>query len=96
MTGRRCLAIGRHAYALEGLPPDGSRALLDQLTEQACQPPRVWAHRWAAGDAVLWDNIRLAHCALPWDLSQPRIMWHSRIAGDPATEGSEDVEELSV
>ncbi len=92
VTGRKCLAVGRHAYALEGWPQDSARALLDQLTEQACQPPRVWAHRWTAGDAVLWDNIRLAHRALPWDMSQPRVMWQSRIAGDPATEGSEAVD----
>ena len=24
----------------------------------------------------------------PWDMSQPRVMWHSRIAGDPASESA--------
>ena len=62
-----------------------------RLAEQAFRPPRIWIHRWRAGDAVLWDNIRLAHCALPWDPSQARVMWQSRLAGDPVTEGSEAV-----
>ncbi|HEV2532830.1 TauD/TfdA family dioxygenase [Phenylobacterium sp.] len=48
---------------------------------------RIWKHRWTAGDAVLWDNRCLLHRAMPWDMSDPRVMWHSRVAGDVATEG---------
>ena len=82
-TGRRALLIGRHAHGIPGLAPEESDRLLDELVESACQAPRVYRHRWAAGDAVLWDNRCLLHRALPWDMSEPRVMFHSRIAGDP-------------
>jgi alpha-ketoglutarate-dependent taurine dioxygenase len=86
-TGRKSLAIGRHAHAIPGLGEAESEALLAELVEAACQPPRVWQHAWTPGDAILWDNRCLLHRALPWDMAEPRVMWHSRIAGDTATEG---------
>jgi len=86
-TGRKTLAIGRHAYGIPGLSAAESEALLDALVEAACQPPRVWRHSWTAGDAVLWDNRCLLHRAMPWDMSEPRVMWHSRVAGDAVSEG---------
>jgi len=61
---------------------------LEGLVEWACQPPRVYTHRWAAGDVVLWDNRCLLHRAMPWDLAQPRVMWHSRLSGDPVAEAA--------
>jgi alpha-ketoglutarate-dependent taurine dioxygenase len=86
-TGRKCLTIGRHAHAIPGLAPDESERLLDDLAAFACQPPRVYHHTWTAGDAVVWDNRCLMHRACPWDMSKPRVMYHSRIAGDPDSEG---------
>jgi alpha-ketoglutarate-dependent taurine dioxygenase len=86
-TGRKTLAIGRHAHAIPGLTEAESEALLAELVEQACQPPRTWHHHWTPGDALLWDNRCLLHRATPWDMAKPRVMYHSRIAGDVATEG---------
>ena len=37
---------------------------------------------------MIWDNRCLLHCATPWDLSEPRIMWHTRLAGDPVSEAA--------
>ena len=85
-TGRRSLTIGRHAYGIPGLADDESTELLAELVEYACQAPRIYHHAWSAGDAVVWDNRCLMHQACPWDMSQPRIMYHARIAGDHATE----------
>ena len=87
-TGRRSLLIGRHAHAIPGMEPAESERFLQQLIDFACQPPRIYHHDWAPGDAVLWDNRCLLHQATPWDMTQKRIMWHSRIAGDPASETS--------
>jgi alpha-ketoglutarate-dependent taurine dioxygenase len=86
-TGRRSLAIGRHAYGVPGLSAEESERLLQELVDFACQPPRVWHHSWTAGDAILWDNRALLHRAMPWDMAEPRVMYHSRLAGDPASEG---------
>jgi alpha-ketoglutarate-dependent taurine dioxygenase len=88
-TGRRSLLIGRHAYGIPGLDEDESQRFLQRLVDQACRPPRVYVHHWTAGEAVVWDNRCLLHQARPWDMSVPRVMYHARIAGDPATEGVE-------
>jgi alpha-ketoglutarate-dependent taurine dioxygenase len=85
-TGRPNLVIGRHAYGIVGMDPDESERLLDRLNEEACQPPRIYHHQWQVGDAVVWDNRRLMHQATPFDLTQPRRMWHTRIAGERASE----------
>lgn len=87
-TGRKNLVIGRHAYGIPGLGELESETLLDELMAFACQPPRTYQHRWTAGDAVLWDNRCLMHQACPWEMSQPRVMYHARIAGDPVTESA--------
>jgi alpha-ketoglutarate-dependent taurine dioxygenase len=85
-TGRKSLLIGRHAHNIPGLEQSESERLLQELVDFACQPPRIYHHDWMPGDAVVWDNRCLLHQATPWDMTQPRVMWHSRIAGDPASE----------
>lgn len=88
-TGRKSLAVGRHAYAIEGLANDDALTLLSALLDHAVAvPERVVEHRWSAGDVVLWDNRRLLHRAQPWDFSEPRVMTHSRLAGSQETEGA--------
>jgi len=85
-TGRPNLNIGRHAYGVVGMDADDSVRLLVRLNHQAAQPPRTYQHQWTAGDAVLWDNRCLMHRGVPFDMTQPRRMWHARIAGDPSSE----------
>jgi alpha-ketoglutarate-dependent taurine dioxygenase len=85
-TGRKALMVGRHAYGIPGLAAEESERLLQDLAEFACQAPRVCHHRWTPGDVVVWDNRCLMHRACPWDMTQPRVMSHSRIAGDPVSE----------
>jgi alpha-ketoglutarate-dependent taurine dioxygenase len=85
-TGRPSLVIGRHAYGIPGMDPAASERLLEELVDFACRPPRTYHHIWQPGDAVVWDNRCLLHQARPWDMREPRIMYHARIAGDPKTE----------
>ncbi|MEX0583185.1 MAG: TauD/TfdA family dioxygenase, partial [Sneathiella sp.] len=85
-TGRPALTIGRHAYNIPGLSTEESEKLLDELVDFTCQAPRVYHHHWEAGDSVIWDNRCLLHQATPWDMNEPRVMYHSRIAGDPEFE----------
>jgi alpha-ketoglutarate-dependent taurine dioxygenase len=85
-TGRPNLVIGRHAYGIVGMDPDESERLLDRLNDDACQAPRVHHHQWAVGDAVVWDNRCLMHRATPYDMTEPRRMWHTRIAGERDSE----------
>lgn len=85
-TGRRALTIGRHAFGVPGLSEPESEALLDELLALASRPEHVWAHHWRPGDIAIWDNRRTMHRGQPWDLSRPRVLYHTRIAGDPTTE----------
>ena len=85
-TGHPALLVGRHAYGIPGMEPDDSERLLQELVDFACQPPRTYQHSWTPGDAAIWDNRCLLHQARPWDMTQPRVMYHARIAGDPTSE----------
>ena len=87
-TGRKSLLIGRHAHNVPGMDKVESGSFLEGLLEFACQPPRVYHHHWTPGDVVIWDNRCLLHRAMPWDMKEPRVMWHSRIAGDPVSEAA--------
>ncbi|MEM9713661.1 MAG: TauD/TfdA family dioxygenase [Actinomycetota bacterium] len=85
-TGRSALFIGRHAHSIPGWSPGASQALLAELLDGACRPPRTHEHRWAPGDVVVWDNRCVLHRARPYDRSEGRTMHHTRISGDPASE----------
>jgi alpha-ketoglutarate-dependent taurine dioxygenase len=87
-TRRKSLLVGRHAHNIPGLEQGESDRLIKELVDFACQPPRIYHHDWTPGDAVVWDNRCLMHQATPWDMTQRRIMWHSRIAGDPTSEAA--------
>jgi alpha-ketoglutarate-dependent taurine dioxygenase len=85
-TGRKSLFIGRHVYRVTGMDDADAQAMLDDLIAWACQPPRVYRHRWTVGDIVVWDNRCILHRAMPWDMTEPRVMWHTRVAGDGVNE----------
>lgn len=85
-TGRKALVIGRHAYGVTGLSEPESEALLLGLIERSSKPPFVYRHRWRPGDVAVWDNRRTMHRGHPWNLALPRVMYHTRVAGDRATE----------
>ena len=81
-TGRRSLYIGRHASHIVGMAEGDGRALLLRLTAEACQPPRLFRHRWAAGDLALWDNRCVLHRGHPWPFHERRVMERATVAGD--------------
>jgi alpha-ketoglutarate-dependent taurine dioxygenase len=87
-TGRKSLLLGYHVCEIPGLSEDESERLVKDLMDFACRPPRTYHHEWSAGDAVVWDNRCLLHRSRPWDMSLPRVMWHTRLAGDPVTEAA--------
>ena len=89
-TGRENLLIGRHAHEIAGMESAESEAFLDELNDWACGDDRVHYHQWEVGDLVVWDNRRLMHRATEFDLTNPRRIWHTRIAGDPSTEAADN------
>ena len=83
-TGRKNLYIGRHASHIVGEEVETSRELLEALCDEACRPPRVISHRWAAGDLVIWDNRCVLHRGRPYPPDQPRQMRRTTVAGEVA------------
>lgn len=78
--GRPTLFIGAHAGEIAGMNPDEGRALINELNAFAAQPRFVYAHRWRAGDLVIWDNRCTLHRATPFDdLHEKRDMRRTTI-----------------
>ena len=81
-TGRKSLYVGRHASHVVGMDVEEGRALLRELTANACQPPRIFRHHWRAGDLVLWDNRCVLHRGHPWPFEERRVMKRTTVAGE--------------
>jgi alpha-ketoglutarate-dependent taurine dioxygenase len=87
-TGRQALFIGRHACNIPGLSEKNSGYLLDNLLRFSCQDPRVLTHVWSKGDLVVWDNRCVLHRARPYQSGEERLMLHTRIKGEVASESA--------
>lgn len=87
-TDRKALYIGRHAFRIPDLDDSDAQELLEHLQNHACHEARVFEHTWSVGDVAIWDNRCVMHRVRPYDYTKPRIMRHTRIAGDPATESA--------
>ena len=81
-TGRKNLYVGRHASHVVGMEVERGRALLRQLTADACQPPRLFRHRWRRGDLAVWDNRCVLHRGHPWPFAERRVMKRTTVAGE--------------
>lgn len=92
-NGERALYIASHAVCIEGMTPEESRPILDELLDWCTQPERVYTHRWSVGDLVMWDNRCTLHRGRPWDaMSERRVMTRTTVIdvgydGEPARRG---------
>lgn len=86
-AGSKSLLIGRHAHNIPGISGEEAEALLQEHVGFACQPPHIYHQDWRAAD-VFWDNRCLPHRATPWNMKEARVMWHTRIAGNPVSEAA--------
>lgn len=56
-----------HAYRLDGLEEEESRALLDEVFATLYDPATIHEHKWADGDLVIWNNRTVQHARGPLD-----------------------------
>jgi alpha-ketoglutarate-dependent 2,4-dichlorophenoxyacetate dioxygenase len=82
-TGRRCVFLGDHAWRIDGMAPEESRALIEHLNARIIDPERVYTHRWRPGDLVVWDNRCMLHKAEPYDVAaEARVMRRCTVVGE--------------
>jgi alpha-ketoglutarate-dependent 2,4-dichlorophenoxyacetate dioxygenase len=85
-NGKRSLFVGSHARAIEGWSDARSRALLDELVDEAVAETHVYTHRWQPGQVVFWDNRCLIHRGAGYDADRfRRYMRQTRVRGSGPT-----------
>jgi alpha-ketoglutarate-dependent taurine dioxygenase len=81
-SGRRSLVIGASASKVVGMDDDSGSTLLANLIARATTPDRVYQHKWAVGDLVIWDNTGVMHRACPYDPNSARELHRTTMSGD--------------
>jgi alpha-ketoglutarate-dependent taurine dioxygenase len=81
-SGRRSLVIGASASKVVGMDDDAGSMLLANLVARATAPDRVYQHKWAVGDLVIWDNTGVMHRACPYDPNSARELHRTTMSGD--------------
>jgi alpha-ketoglutarate-dependent 2,4-dichlorophenoxyacetate dioxygenase len=66
-SGRPALFVGAHTERILGMDEGESAALLEELLAFATQPRFVYAHKWRAGDILIWDNRCTLHRGTEYD-----------------------------
>jgi taurine dioxygenase len=76
ITGRTILYCNPgYAVRIDGLPQSESDELLSFLFAHQEQEKLFYAHQWAEGDVLMWDNIGTVHNAVPdYRPDEPRYM----------------------
>jgi taurine dioxygenase len=76
------------ARPCDGMSEQEVLDIIDHLRERAAAPDRVYAHKWQAGDLVVWDNRGLMHAATPFDKERyRRICYRVSVAGEKPIRG---------
>lgn len=84
VTGKKAIYIhpGK-TVQFDGMAPDESHALIDELMDEVIRPEVSYRHKWHKGDLVIMDNRALLHIAhRDYDPSEGRIMHRVILAGD--------------
>lgn len=74
VNGAEALYVASHAYLVDGYSEAESQQLLDDLIAFCTQPAFRYAHQWAVGDVLIWDQRAVLHRGTPWPYDQPRTL----------------------
>ena len=89
-TGYNALFLGRrHGSYVNGCTLEESEALLDQLWAHSTQPRFSYAHSWAVGDVVVWDNRATLHRRDAFDSTSRRVLYAAQVEGHRPYEASD-------
>lgn len=80
-TGRKVLGFTpMPRQEIVGLRPEESEALLWELARHTTDEHHAYFHHWQEGDLLLWDNLRMLHCALGIPPGDEREAWRTTLA----------------
>ena len=74
VSGRKALYVASHAYGVEGMGAAEGQAFVDDLLARATASDNVYAHQWAIGDVLVWDERAVLHRGTPWPYEQQRTL----------------------
>ncbi|MPY73492.1 MAG: TauD/TfdA family dioxygenase [Alphaproteobacteria bacterium] len=80
-TGRKALYLGRRSGA-SGILGETDSQLWDALWAHCGNPALTWAHEWAVGDLLIWDNRCTMHYREAFDDAERRMMHRTQTKGD--------------
>ena len=66
---------------IEGLEPDESESVLNQLFDHAENPKHVYGHVWRLKDLVMWDNRCLIHGRTWFPNEENRLLRRCTVEG---------------
>lgn len=80
-TGRKVLGFTpMPRQEIVGLGPEESDALLWEIARYATDERHAYFHSYEEGDLVLWDNLRMLHCAMGIPEGEEREVWRTTLA----------------
>jgi taurine dioxygenase len=81
LTGRKVLyANPGYTMWIDGMDRDESGVILDYLFRHQERADFLYAHHWAVGDVLMWDNIGTVHNAIAdYMPSEPRFMRRAQV-----------------
>jgi taurine dioxygenase len=84
-TGRKALFVNpAYMTGFAELPGEQGRDLMEYLFAHQTRPDLTYAHKWRAGDLLMWQNVGLIHVATPFDMDRyTRRMHRTTIASSP-------------
>ena len=86
-TGRKTLFVDRLMTArIEGVSPEESEAILEQLYDIGERPEFIFEHVWRLGDVVMWDNRCTIHARTWFPPEENRLLRRCTVEGEPLHE----------
>ncbi|MDH3239216.1 MAG: TauD/TfdA family dioxygenase [Alphaproteobacteria bacterium] len=74
-TGRKALYVNRlMTRFIVGQDDAEGRVLLDTLLDHVERPEFIYAHKWTAGDFVMWDNRCVNHARTDFSAEEVRLL----------------------
>lgn len=82
VTGRKALWFTEAEMAcIEGMTPEASAELGQELVGIISKPEYVYAHAWRPGDLLIWDNRQMHHSTTPYTWGEEIRLMH-RLSGE--------------